>query len=404
VSIEIRPATADEMPEFGRVVGTALARPASDFRDLRPEWTLCAFEDDRLATAYAAWPLQMRLDGVAVPIAGVTTVSTNPVYRRRGYLRQITEQHFRQLYETQQQPIAALYASLAAIYQRYGYGIISTHHRYAIEPRYIQFSHAQAVPGSLRETTKAAEFPLLVDLYRRFREDRTGYVHRGAAMWAAGVLSEPHGIDTTSIIVYEEAGQPLGYAIATTGPGPDGSEGGPEPRQRLEINDLIWLTPAAYRAMWEHLGRFDLVGRIVWGQVPADDPLPHLLLEPRMLRDTSSDGVLARIVDLERALTARRYPLAASLRFDLLDDLCPWNTGLWELEASPEGSAVRRLPAGSPVDLILTPSTLAMLLFNQISAAEAARMGRTEVQDAAALPRWDAALHTRYRPFSADHW
>ena len=392
------------MPNFGRVVGTALARPASDFRDLRPEWTLCAFEDDQLATAYGAWPLQMRFNGVAAPIAAVTTVSTAPVARRRGFLRQITTQHFRQLYELQQQPIAALYASLAAIYQRYGYGIVSTHHRYAVEPRYIQFVHPQTVPGRLRETTKEAEFGLLVELYRKFREERTGYVHRGAAMWAAGVLSEPHGIDVQSIIVYEEAGEPLGYAIYTTGPARPGSASGPGPDQRLEIQDLIWLTPAAYRSFWEYFGRFDLVGQIAWGQVPPDDPLPHLLLEPRMLRDSSSDGFLARIVDVQRGLGVRRYPLAASLRFDLLDDLCPWNTGRWELQTDTDGSEVRRLPAGTDVDLILTPSTLAMLLFNQISASEAARMGRLDVSNAHALSLWDTALRTRYRPFSADHW
>lgn len=386
------------------MVGTALARPASDFRDLRPEWTLCAFEDDRLATAYAAWPLQMRFNGAAVPIAAVTTVSTAPVARRRGFLRQITTQHFRQLYEQQQQPIAALYASLAAIYQRYGYGIVSTHHRYAVEPRYLQFSHPLAPPGSLRETTREAEFSLLVELYRTFREQRTGYVHRGAAMWAAGVLADPHGIDTKSIIIYEEAGEPLGYAIYTTGPGRPGSDREPGPSQRLEINDLIWLAPAAYRAFWEYFARFDLVHQIVWGQVPPDDPLPHLLLEPRMLRDSSTEGVLARIVDVPRALIARPYPAAATLRFDLLDELCPWNTALWELETSDEGSAVRKLPAGTTVDLILTPSTLAMLLFNQISASEAVRMGRLEVVNDGALPRWDAALRTAYRPFSADHW
>lgn len=402
--LEIRPATPDEMPEFARIVSAALARPAADFQALIPEWTLCAFEDDQLLGAYAAWPLQMRFNGAAVPIAAVTTVSTAPVARRRGYLRRITTQHFLQLYEQQLQPIAALYASLAAIYQRYGYGIVSTHHQYAVEPRYIQFAQSQPVAGSLRETTKEAEFPLLVDLYRRFRAERTGYVHRGAAMWAAGALSEPHGIDAKSIAIYEEDGEPLGYTIYTTGPGHAGEAAGPEPQQRLEINDLIWLTASAYRAIWEHFGRFDLVRRIVWNQVPAGDPLPHLLLEPRMLRDTSSDGFLARIVDLPRALTARPYPAAATLRFALQDDLCPWNTGAWQLITGVEGSQVRHLEAGATVDLTLAPSTLAMLLFNQVSATEAERMGRLELHDARVLPAWDAALRTKYRPFSADHW
>ena len=101
------------------------------------------------------------------------------------------ETDFRRLKEAKQQPFAVLYASQAAIYQRFGYGITSTHYEYRIDPRYIQFSYPAEAPGSLREASKEDEFGLLVDLYRRFREDRNGYVHRGRAMWEANVLSKP---------------------------------------------------------------------------------------------------------------------------------------------------------------------------------------------------------------------
>lgn len=399
--LEIRPATFGEMPAFARIVGAALALPPSDFRDLAPEWTLCAFEDRRLATAYAAWPLQMRFNGAALPIAAVTTVATAPVSRRRGYLRRITEQHFRRLFDLQQQPVAALYASQSAIYQRYGYGIISTHHHYEVEPRFIQFALPLATPGRLRELERETDFPLLVDLYRRFRAERTGAVHRGLPMWAAGVLREPTGLDALSIVVYEEDGQPQGYCVYVTGPG---GKDGPGPSQRLEIRDLVWLTASAYRALWQHLAGFELVRRIIWPLAPPDDPLPHLVLEPKMLRDSCRDGVLARIVDVARAAAVRRYPVSARLRFRLADDLCPWNTGAWELTTASDGGATARLADGADADLSLPASTLAMLLFGQISASEAARMGRLQVHDACSLVRWDAALRTQYRPFCADHW
>ncbi|GAH99538.1 unnamed protein product, partial [marine sediment metagenome] len=31
--------------------------------------------------------------------------------------------------------------------------------------------------------------------------------------------------------------------------------------------------------------------------------------------------------DVERALTLRRYPVAGTLTFEVLDELCPWNRG-----------------------------------------------------------------------------
>ncbi|HXH22005.1 MAG TPA: GNAT family N-acetyltransferase [Dehalococcoidia bacterium] len=409
--LEIRPARLEEMGEFVRTVSTALALdPSRPIEGLLPEWTLCAFEDGRLATTYGAWPLTMRFNGNAVPVAGVTCVSTNPIYRRRGYLRRIMETDFVRLKEAKQQPWALLYASQAAIYQRFGYGIVSTHYSYRVEPRYLQFATGFETRGSFREVSKDEEFGLLVDLYRRFREERTGYVHRGRAMWEANVLAPPPPGHTRTIVVYEEGGEARGYLVYSSG---EGRYEGPGPGQEVRIADLVWLDIGCYRAIWQYLSRMELAREVIWPAVPADDPLPHLLLEPRMLRASWRDGLLARVIDVPAALMSRPYPEKAVLRFEVADAMAPWNEGVWEMVTGPEAE-VRPLTAsashpGAPTltrapDVTMDVNTLAMLAFNQITATEAARMGRLEVHDAAALPRWDAALRTKYRPFCADNF
>ena len=97
--VEIRPARPEEMEEFYRVASTALVLTQGQIQGVNPEWTLCAFEDGKLATAYAAWPLTMRFNGEGIPVAGVTSVGTLPIYRRRGYLRKIATRHFELLHE-----------------------------------------------------------------------------------------------------------------------------------------------------------------------------------------------------------------------------------------------------------------------------------------------------------------
>ena len=396
MGVEIRAARPEEMEEFRRVASTALVLSPEVLQALRPEWTLCAFEDGKLATSYAAWPLTMRFNGEGVSVAGVTSVGTRPIYRRRGYLRRIITTHFELLHEQGEPPIAILYASLAAIYQRYGYAVVATRNSYNVEPRYLQFPLARPVSGSFREVGDD-EFGLLVDLYRHFRAERTGYVHRGRAMWETGVLAHPPAEGILNKVVYQEAGEPLGYVIYVVEPTPEFFR-----RQRLTIRDLIWLTPSAYQAIWHCLANMDLVSNIIWERVPADDPLPHLLLEPRMLHLTSYDGLLARIVDVERALPRRGYPEDGTLIFETIDELCPWNRGRWQLEASPAGSVVSRTT--SEPQLVMPISTLAMLVFNQISASEAARMQRLDVLDQNALPTWDRVMRTRYRPACVDQF
>ena len=397
-ALTVRPAEPEEMDEFARIVSLSLAMDRHAFEALRPEWTLCAFESGRLATCYAAWPFTMRLDGAPVPIAGVTTVSTLPVHRRRGHLRAIMDADFQRLHEQGGAALAVLYASMAAIYQRFGYGIVSTHVSYRVEPRFLAFSSPAHVRGALREVTRD-ESGLLNEVYRRFRDPRTGYLHRSRALWAAGPLEDPPAGHQLSLLVYEEDGEPLGHVAYTTGPG---HYPGPGPSQVLQVRDIAWLTPSAYRAVWEHLARFDLVREVFWRSAPTDDPLPHLLLEPRMLNATARDGLLARLVDIDRALASRPYAAAAALTFDVVDDLCPWNAGRWRMDTTGDGAEVRR--TGEEPQVTLPVSTLAMLLFGQVTATEAARMGRLDAHEPDALVKWDLALRTKHRPFCPDQF
>ncbi|HEY8746229.1 MAG TPA: sterol carrier protein domain-containing protein [Chloroflexota bacterium] len=55
-------------------------------------------------------------------------------------------------------------------------------------------------------------------------------------------------------------------------------------------------------------------------------------------------------------------------------------------------------------DFAAPVSTIAMLLYGQLSPTEAWRMGRLETADPPALARCDALLRTDYRPFCADHF
>lgn len=394
MTLEIRPVKPEELDDFKRVASTTLVDNPENFKAMRPEWTLCAFEDGNLITSYAAWPLTMRFNGEGIPVAGVTMVGTLPVYRRRGHLRKITTEHFKQLYDEGERSIAILIAAWAAIYQRFGYAVVSTRNSYHINPRYLAFALPSPVAGSFREIGED-EFPLMVDLYRKFRAEKTGYLHRGRPMWQAGVLAPPPSGGVLGKVVYLENNEPLGYLVYTleSGQGPG--------RQNLNIRDFVWLTPSAYRAAWNYLVNMDWVGNIIWGSAPTDDPLPYLLLEPGRHNISSSDGLLGRIIDVEKVLPRRPYPEEATLTFEIVeDDLCPWNQGRWKLETSPDGSLITR--TDDEPQLVLPVSTLALLVFGQISATEAARMKRLDVLENTALPLWDRVVKTGYRPCCND--
>ena len=394
MGLEIRAARPEEMDELKRVAGASLLVTIS--ADMSPELTLCAFKDGKLATSYAAWELTMRLNGADIPVAGITMVGTLPVFRRYGFLKKVTTAHFKQLYEQGERPITALHASRSAIYHRYGYAVVQTRNTYNIEPGYLEFVDSQPVTGVFREAGDD-NMELLAGLYQRFISDRTGYLVRSPEIWQKGVLAPPREGSVLSRTIYEEKGEPLGYVIYTANLKRESRE---MLKHDLFIRDLIWLGPSAYRAIWDYFSRMDLVEHITWQRAPADDPLPHLLAESRMLNISSYAGLMGRIIDIEKAVPGRQYEAEGDLTFEVIDELCPWNQGSWKLETSGEESRISHTDMNPQV--VMPVSTLALLIFGQLSATEAARMGRLEARQPGALPLWDSIMRTRYRPSHAD--
>lgn len=399
-NVEVRPATPDEMPEFARIASREIAVTYESVAALDPRTTLCAFEDGRMATTYGWWPLQVRFNGPAIAVPGVTCVSTHPTARMKGYLRAVIERHFDRLHETGEAAMTLLHPAWTAIYQRYGYATVTDRVTYRVDPRDLQFTHPVPTPGRVREVDLAEEFGLLVDVYRRYREDRTGLIHRGRAMWDAGELQVPTGVKQT-VIAYEEAGTPLGYVVYVHGAKPVGTAAN-GPGQALRVMDFIALTPAAHQALWRVIGGYANVDVAEWANAAPDDPLPLMLVEPRRLNLSRRDGIMARLVTVADALPLRGYTEAASLRFAVVDPVCPWNEGRWLLETSPEGARVTAAEGVTP-DLTLPVDTLARLVFGYTTASVAAQAGLLDVHDASALPRWDTALRTKHPPHEQEH-
>jgi predicted acetyltransferase len=400
-NVEFRSATEEELPEFYRQASRALGMTNDSLAGMNPDWTMCAFVDDKLVTTYGAWPLQIRFNGPATPMAGVTMVSTDPSHRRKGYLRSVKQRHFEQMHERGEQAIAALHPAWMAIYQRYGYGTINDRHSYTIEPRFINFHHPVEIMGKIREVNLEEEFGLLVDVYRRFREERNGLVHRGKAMWDEGPLEQTTPGRQRSVFTYEEYGEPLGYVIYTSGPGAE-AQSSNGVTQYADVSDFFAMTPAAYQALWKLLAGIDNIQNIRWNNAPSNDPLVNMLSEPRMLNTSRRDGIMARLVTVQGALPQRKYDTQGEISFKLIDDFCPWNSGSWKLRTDESQAEVVAIQAGTE-DLTLTPDTLATLMFGYYSATDAERAGLINVKKPEALAEWDRTLRTRYTPYEAEH-
>ena len=399
MTVEIRSCRdSEELKAYQRNVNYVFASapsPRDDLTTPAPDWTTCGWVDGKLATTLATLPFTVRLNGNAVKMCGVTAVGTLPAYRRQGLLRQVMSEALRLMHERDQH-FAILWASMGAIYQRFGYGLASASVRYAVDPRFAHFQAGESAPGTIELLEKEDAFPIIKQNYITWVQDKNLCIHRSTVLWQASTLSENVKEHPVYCAIYRNAdGEVRGHAVYQTNQGHFPDTG---PDQVMDVNDFIWHDMEAYRGLWDYLCSHDLVRRLDFNGVAEDDPGPELLLEPRMLNRRTSDGIWMRVVDVEKALADRPYGARGELTIRIaFDGICSWNEGTYLLETDGPSAAVRRVDREP--DLTVTPNVLASLLSGYRSATHFARAGRLEARDGAVLRTADAMFRTEHAPY-----
>ena len=404
MTIEFRPATAEEMGQFGMLAGYVYGGAYGDGPDnlvasaTRPEWTLCAFEGSRLVSSFSTIPFTMRANGAGLPIGGVSAVGTLPEYRRQGLVRQIMTRAFADMRDSGRS-VAALWASQAAIYQRYGFAMASVLRSYAVDTVEIDFHDGDDGSGRVERLDVASGYDLIKDIYVRFVAARMGYLHRARALWLHNALEERVADGPIHIALSHGASEPDGYAVYTLR---EGRRDHPARTQEIVVRDLAWLSPGAYRSLWMFFKRHDLVGRVRWNSAPSDDPAIEYFLEPRMLEARDHEGFWLRLVDVTAALKGRGWTTDGEISITVgADRLAPWNAGSYRVNVSNGTADVT--PCPTPTDVEISVKALASLYTGRRSARELSAWGLL-TGDADAVRRADNLFATRHAPHCPDHF
>ncbi|MCY3812673.1 MAG: GNAT family N-acetyltransferase [Gammaproteobacteria bacterium] len=405
MNVEIRPATAEEMGEMGILGGYVYGGSFGDGPENviatanLPDWTLCAFVDGKLASMFSDIPFTMRANGNAVKLAGVSTIGTQPEHRRQGLVRRIHTRAFGEMRDAGQN-VAALWASQAAIYQRYGYAMTTVLRRYTVDTVDIRFHDDDEGDGRVARVDLDEAYDVVKGVYIQFIADRMCYLHRAKALWLQNAL-EPVEADGPIwvAVCYDADDEPQGYVIYTLRAGKvDHAARG----QELVVRDLAWLTPDAYRSLWRFIASHDLVGRVRWNNAPADDPAFEYFMEPRLLNTEDREGAWFRIVDVVGALTERGYDEEGELTIGLAaDPLTPWNDGTWRLTTGADGAHMQ--PSNEAPEIELSSKALASLYTGFRSATELANWGLLD-GDPRAIATANAVFRTRHAPHTPDHF
>ena len=170
------------------------------------------------------------------------------------------------------QSVAGLWASQAAIYQRYGFAPAGLNRGYAIDVADIRLLDSLSEPLPVTRHRPAAVLDAIRQVYKVFIADRTGYIHRGKiAVAEQRVVGDgANGADGPVYVAVAGSLQaPRGYVVYTLRAAQVAHRARP---QEIKIRDMAFLDMAACHSLWQFLARHDLVGRVARPNAPMDDP------------------------------------------------------------------------------------------------------------------------------------
>ncbi|MHA6534169.1 GNAT family N-acetyltransferase [Paenibacillus sp. BAC0078] len=340
-----------------KVSGEARAEARMKFK---PERVWGIFEDGALGAQLTLLPLQVYIQGRAVPMGGIAGVATWPENRRQGLVAKLLR-HTLQTMNEAGQTLSFLHPFLIPFYRKFGWEVYCEYKKYSIPV--AMFPRKTEIQGSIKRDV--AELEILEQLYSRFAAEYNGTLQRDRDWWKRSVLDE----DTHHCVFYSELGEPEGYVLYKI------------EKKELVIDEFIYLNEKARQGLWTFLANHDsMVTGASLKLVPSDDILPYLLPNPRIQQE-NYPYFMARIVNAEAFVSNFTFSGQNSIQQRTLyieDEHAPWNDGLWQWSVTEQGEATLSRVAGGKdtADLSCTIGTLTVLLLGYKRPLELARYGQ----------------------------
>lgn len=358
--------------------------------------TLAFFDGSAIVSTAGIISYEMTVPGGEVlPCSGVTGVAVLSTHRRRGLLRAMMRRQLDNMHD-REEPLAALYASEAPIYGRFGYGLATYQAELEIDRARAAFRTPLSGEGRMEMVDVASAVQAFFQVWDDARRKQPGMLALDERWWRyqlADPASDRRGFSPQYRALYQSDGGPLGFAIYRIKMDWDAAG----PKGALRVESLMATTPEAYVAMWRHLLNVDLIATVSAGRRWVDEPLRFLLVDARQPRTTILDGLWLRLVDVQRALAERRYAVDDRIVLRVRDEFCSWNEGTYEVDGGPKAADCQRCEVNPELEISAADLAAVYLGGNRFQTLYGA--GRIRELRTGAIARADAMFATDRAPW-----
>jgi predicted acetyltransferase len=356
---------------------------------------LAVAADGRPVGTAGAYSFELTLPGpVVVPAAGITVVGVLPSHRRQGVLSAMMRRQTADL-RARGEFLSVLLASEALIYRRFGFGPATYTSRITVSRHQAALAAPRAADahdtGSVDVLRRNESGEILEEVYDRYRRAQPGALSRPHRWWTLGAGRPPVSAAPRYVAVHRAAdGVADGYATYSI-----------DDPDTLTVDETIATGDAAATALARFVLGHDLVGEIAFKHVAPDHPLRWQLLDfraGRVVDDT--DWLWVRLLDVPRALTARRWLLNGELVLDVDDPFLGEHNRY--LVTARDGTA-ECVPTDREPELSMDVSDLGSVYLGGTAPSLLVRAGHVRAHHAGAAAHADAFFRAERQPHCL-HW
>lgn len=401
MSTEVRRIDAPELGAWAEQMGIGFHfKPTAGWTEFLREQvdldrTWGAFDGSGVVGTLRSFATELTVPGGSqMNASALTNVTVAPTHTRRGLLTKMIRADLAASAE-RGEVVGILIASEWPIYGRFGYGPAIYEAKYEIDSRSMHFlepseGRVELVDdGELRKIAPA--------LYERHRLAQPGTIERLPLWWDRHL----HQVDvpgekpdeSRNAVYRGPSGDAEGYVRYK----PKQEWEAMLPKGSMSMDELLALTPRAYRELWRYCCGVDLLTKIEAGNRPVDEPLAFFVTDGRAVKQASRhDLIWVRVLDVPTALARRSYSVEGRLVIEVSDDL-GYASGTFLLEGGPDGATCERTDAEP--DLQCSVSVLGSIYMGGSSTAAIATAGLVSARSDAAVTTADAMFLTARSPW-----
>ncbi|RYB93566.1 GNAT family N-acetyltransferase [Nocardioides oleivorans] len=339
---------------------------------------------------YASFDKTLNAGRELLPLRMITDVTTSATHRRQGLLRRLLEDDLADAV-ARGVPMAALTASEAEIYGRWGFGPATFNQTVELDTSAGFALRPHVDPGRVEMVEPADAWPHVKAVFDAFHARQRGSVEWPAAYEDihTGAFDFETGAPNTKIraaVHLDPDGTVDGFVIYSWGED-----------YTVKVAEMITLAPAAQLSLWSFLAHTDRAKKVTFNLAHPDDPLRWALVDVDRLKLTANRHFLwLRVLDVPRALAARPWAADDSLVLEV-DDAQGHAAGRFRITTRDGVADVR--PTEDDPDVRTSAETLGTMYAAGVPVRQLHRAGRIDASPDA-VRRLGAAADLDDEPYN----